>query len=428
MLGLIVYMNDQTKNKKTELLSLIKLLGAEQDLFLKAASKLEESSGKLGATEDLANRIELKFKRASNLILGPGLVDPEKIYDGLIDVMEDHNRLVEEKYLGLSVGSRIDEVIEACAQFCGRLKLPKKTFALKKEIATEMLMDHPPARAMKFLGYKDAKEMILKEGLEVVYGAIRFSEGEEWLDKFNQNYTKLRPQDFEERETVLIKMPLKWEALTADFIKKKRHNITHLKELGVVLALETSDPDLRQGLTLKALPLMAHYFFEVSLYGAFFKLESTGSADNFGQVLVDTILAKPHKIIHKHEGDGSFWPIVQRYFGKLADAKEHPEIFEPHIHPEDLHWRKAETVIFKQIPELSVWQDLDWVAKSFGQNIISLNFMDLSLSYANSEAFGGHYIYHFRESLWNQIFATSLGQAELNKDLLENLDNSVVEV
>jgi hypothetical protein len=226
----------------------------------------------------------------------------------------------------------------------------------------------------------------------------------------------------------IVKMPLKWAGLTQKFIAKKKHNITHLKELGIVLVLETEDKELVHGITLKALPLMVHYFYEIHLYSTFFRLKAgTLEPEQFGEVLAETILADPKLKGEIKLSSGEVdWRVVQRYFGKLDDAKKHPEIFEPHLQPEDLHWDKAEATLARAIPELLIWEDTDFVAKLYDGLPISLNFMDLSLSFANRAQYGERLFYHFRESLWNEIFARYMGEEVLENELLTKLNNALV--
>ncbi len=221
-------------------------------------------------------------------------------------------------------------------------------------------------------------------------------------------------------------MPLKWAPLTKKFIEKKKHNVTHLKELGVILVLETEDKSLLHGLTLKVLPLMVHYFFEVHLYSTFFKLKSkTLKGEAFGKMLAETILADP-KLDITLGGEHIHWRVVQRYFGKLEDIKKHPEVLEPHLQPEDLHWDRTEVALAKYIPELAIWEDLDYVGILKDGLPMSLNLMDLTLSFANKNRYKEHLFYHFRESLWNEIFARYMGHDNLEDELLAKLDNALV--
>jgi len=121
------------------------------------------------------------------------------------------------------------------------------------------------------------------------------------------------------------------------------------------------------------------------------------------------------------------WRVIQRYFGKLPNEK-HPEEFEPHVQPEDLHWRRAEDVLYDIDPELKFWQSLDYVGvfKGPAHDAVTFNLMDVALSYSNEIPYADRYLYHFRESLWNEVFARYLGEKVLEQQLLDKLDNAVI--
>jgi hypothetical protein len=48
------------------------------------------------------------------------------------------------------------------------------------------------------------------------------------------------------------------------------------------------------------------------------------------------------------------------------------------------------------------------------------------LSYSNSIPYEDRYLYHFREALWNEVFARYMGEKVLEEQLLVKLDNAVV--
>ncbi|MDQ5913721.1 MAG: hypothetical protein QG623_340 [Patescibacteria group bacterium] len=416
------------KNNQKELGGLAELLAARQPLFDLTIEDLEEITGKVGLQTKLTAEIEKKFKNFidRNLEIIPNNKSGEDIYKALMKLIREQNDLVITKYFGLNLDASLDQVLSACIAFVDKMELPSRVFRLKDAKAKEMLINNPPEKIMELLGYDNVKDLLKNERLEEVYGALRFAEGDEWLEDFNKQYSKLRPDDFVDGKIEIIKMPLKWAPLTKKFIEKKKHNITHLKELGVVLVLETEDEELRHGLALKALPLIVHYFYEVHLYSAFFRLKArTLPASSFGKTLEDTILADP-KLDIKIAGEHIHWRVVQRYFGKLDDAKKHPEIFEPHLQPEDLHWDLAENALARYIPELMIWEDLDYVGAIYDDLPISLNMMDLTLSFANNNRYKDHLFYHFRESLWNEIFARYMSQDVLEDMLLAKLNNALV--
>jgi hypothetical protein len=212
----------------------------------------------------------------------------------------------------------------------------------------------------------------------------------------------------------------RWTDLTAEFIHKKKHNITHLKEMGVILMLPIN-VRLR-GITIFVLPLLFHYLNEIRLYSAFFKLQQV--KPDFGNIIVDTLIADPGKAAVM-AGSHVHWRVIQRYFGKL-EKEYHPEIFEPHVQPEDLHWRKAEALLMAVDPELEFWRDLDYVAVPHGQRPLTLSLLDTAASYVNRLEYKDRAIYHFREALWNELFVRYMGETNLANQVLKQLDNNMI--
>jgi len=285
-----------------------------------------------------------------------------------------------------------------------------------------MLHDMPPPKIMEHLGYQSVDSMLKRENLYEIYGALRFAEGPDWLNRFDKTYKKLMPSDFETRQIEIIHMtPDRWGNIADAFVHKKRHNITHLKELGVILMLPTTVEKL-PGVTLTAMPLLLHYTNEIRLYSAFFKLQQV--KPDFGKIVVETLIADPgnHAIM---AGSHVHWRVIQRYFGKL-EKEYHPEIFEPHVQPEDLHWRKAEEVLYEIDPELGFWKDMDYVAMPAGDRPVVFNLMDTSFSYCNHTPYKDRTIFHFRDSLWNEVFARYMGEPILEQQVLKQLDNDMI--
>lgn len=412
--------------KSNNLANLANLLSAKQPLFDLAISNLEALTDHQQKGVLLQKEIDKAFSNFVKRHLEVSESEGEAVYKALMKLIWEQNEIVASKYLKLEEEADLDQTLQACIDFVEKMKLPKRVFRLKKQRAIQMLEDNPPLQVLKLLKYNNVTEMLAKERLEEVYGALRFAEGDEWLAKFNEQYLSLKAEDFTYGEIEIVKMPLRWAPLTKDFIKKKKHNITHLKELGVVVVIETEDRELLHGLVLKVLPLIVHYFYEVRLYSNFFKLKSKSTQGaEFGRVITETILADP-KLDVKIGGERIHWRVVQRYFGKLEDAKKHPEIFEPHLQPEDLHWDRAEKILAEVIPELMIWEELDYVGRIYDGLPISLNFMDLTLGFANKARYKEHLFYHFRESLWNEIFARYMGHDALEDELLAKLNNSLV--
>jgi len=398
------------------------LLDAKEPLFSLSIKQLEEASGKKGIDAKLIGDIIQKVHEATRK-LGMDHADTtgEELYHALLAKIKEH-----DEHLARAIGGEnaedVQQLLPLIKKAVESADVPKSCWVLKKSVAKEMLRKSPPPTIMNLLGYRSIDSMLKHENLAEVYGALRFAESPEWLNKFNEQYKGLKPSDFETRDIEFVVMPgERWGDIAAGFVEKKRHNITHLKELGVILMLPIKLQKL-PGITITAMPLLFHYINEIRLYSAFFKLEQVKK--DFGQIFVNTLIADPGKAAVM-AGSHVHWRVIQRYFGKL-EKEYHPEIFEPHVQPEDLHWRKAEEALYQIDPELEFWKGMDYVARYDDGRPIAFNLMDVSVGYCTNAPYDKRVIYHFRESLWNEIFMRYLGEKTLEQQVLQQLDNDMI--
>jgi hypothetical protein len=400
------------------------LLGAEEPLFSNAIKQLERISGNpsvdVRLTAEILGKARLKTKE---LGLDPDDTTPKELYYGLLSKVKEDNQRIKRNILGLVHDSdEIDALVPPMVKVALKADVPKKCWALKRSVAKRLLKKMPPKMMMRHLGYRSIDSMLKNEPFDEMYAALRFSEGPDWLDEYNKAFDSIKASDFETRDIQIVVMDhAKWVDLAAHYVEKKRHNVTHVKELGVIVVVPMHAKKMI-GLPLKTLPLLFHYINEIRLYSAFFKLKSTHP--HFGKEIVETITAEPSKAAVV-AGHNIHWRVIQRYYGKIDDEK-HPEAFEPHVHPEDLHWRKAEDVLYELDPKLSFWQDLDYVGILHEGKPVALNLMDVAFSYSNDISFEDRYFYHFRESLWNEIFIRYMGESVLEEQVLKQLDNDMV--
>ncbi|HSH31785.1 MAG TPA: hypothetical protein VK963_03935, partial [Candidatus Saccharimonadales bacterium] len=390
-------------------------------LFDHALHQLERRTGKQGVDAALAGEIATKAAdRTRQLGLTSGCSGPE-LYAALIARVQQH-----DEHLARSIGGNdptsIPEMVPLIVNAVQAANLPKTGYFLKTEVAERMLRQMPPVAVMERLGYPDVTSLLGRESIFELFLALRFAQDADWLNRFDAAYEQLTADDFETRtiQTIIFD-PHKWGDIAAGFIAKKLHNITHSKELGAVGVMPMTASHMT-GITLKVMPLLIHYFNEIRLYSAFFKLMKTKR--DFGRIVARTLIADTPDI-KLTDGQHIHWRVIQRYFGKLKH-ESHPEVFEPHVQPEDLHWRRAEAVLYDLDPELEFWRDLDYAAVTKQGDVVTFNLMDVSLSYSNQLAYPDRYLYHFRESLWNEIFARYLGQKTLEEQILVRLDNDMI--
>ncbi|MDX1765635.1 MAG: hypothetical protein R3313_01635 [Candidatus Saccharimonadales bacterium] len=401
---------------------LSELLDAKEPLFSLSLTQLEKSSGAKARDNQLKAKI---IERAHLAIKELGLdhqdtTGPE-LYQALMNKIEAHDAVLAEK-IGTTAAASPATISQALKHAIEETEINKQCWVLKRSVAKEILRKTPPKNIMKVLGYRSIDSMIKNENLAEIYGAIRFAEDSDWLTKFNRSYASLTPADFETREIEIVLMPAeRWAELSQPFIEQKKHTITHLKELGVILMLPVNTDHL-PGMTISTGSFLFHYINEIRLYSAFFKMKQV--AENFGDIFVETLLADPD-MGPIMGGQNIHWRVIQRYFGKIRD-EYHPEIFEPHLQPEDLYWRKAEEALYKIAPELKFWDQLDYVGLLYDGRPISFNMMDVAASYTNKTSYDQREIYHFRESLWNQIFIEYMGEKTLEEQVLRQMDNDMI--
>ncbi|MCA9342698.1 hypothetical protein KC950_01645 [Candidatus Saccharibacteria bacterium] len=403
---------------------LSKLLGATEPLFSLSIQQLEEVSGMpsedVRLTAEILGKVRMKIEE---LGLDPDDTSPKELHMALMSKIEEHDKHLV-KQIGGKDPNDPDELMPLMKKAWQKVETPKTAWVIKKTVAKEMLKKKPPKQIMAHLGYRSVDSMLKRENMAEIYGALRFAESPEWLNEFNEEYKRLKPADFQNRQIEVIEMPLeRWGDIAAPFIHKKRHNITHLKELGVILMLPVTKEANLKGIAIFTLPLLFHYLQEIRLYSSFFKLQQVKS--DFGKIIVETLIAdtEKHAVM---AGQNIHWRVIQRYFGKLENEK-HPEIFQPHVQPEDLHWRKAEDLLFEVAPELIFWKDLDFVGiMDKDKRPVTLNMLDVAASFVNQTPYPKRAIYHFREALWNEIFIRYMGQDVLEKQILQQLDNDMI--
>lgn len=350
----------------------------------------------------------------------------EEIYSALINKLTD----VDKHLFELLDKPDLANMSKTCGKMCEvafQTFTPPKGLFMKKEKAIELLNKYKPDNLLEHFKCSSVDELVEKEGFASVVSALRFAQSEEWMHKFfDEAYNGLTPSDFEERDVELIVLDHKWLEVAEKFLKKKYHNVSHLKEFGVIFVtpIIIDSP----GETSRMFTLILHYLHEVPFYAGLFR-RFMGDSDfnvKFRSLLRGDV---PSGAIMG--GGKVVWRIVQRYLAK--DNEADPRLFEPHVNPEAEHWYRAEgdfsrlaRMMKKDTGELSLsgWTGLDFVGDFFkgrdGQDhLVSFNFIDLMMSLVKK----GHikYLYHHEEALWNKIFSEYMGRETMNRLIEENI-------
>lgn len=387
-----------------------------------ALQQLERASGRQGTDARLIGDMHAEaHERIRHMGLDPADSTGPEVYQALLARMAEDNMRVA-KLVGADDIDNVRHIVPFLVAAVEKLNINRSCWVLKHAVAKRLLKQMPPEKLMAHLGYRSIDSMLKQENIDEMYTALRFSEGGEWLNAYNELFKTITPSDFEIRDlSVIIMDHDKYVDLAEKFVAKKLHNVTHTKEMGVIVVVPMRAERMR-GIALKTLPLILHYINEIRLYSAFFKLKQVSK--NFGEIVVETLIADPGNATSM-AGQQVHWRVIQRYFGKLKD-EAHPEAFEPHVHPEDLHWRKAEEMLFDIDPEMAFWRNTDYVSLLFDGQPLSFNLVDCSFSYSNQNSYKDRLLYHARESLWNEIFMRYMGHKNLEEQILSQLDNDMI--
>lgn len=400
-----------------------RILRTDKRLIADLEFQLERVTGKVGIVQRLSEENDRIVKeKLAELGLTPK-AQAHEVYDALISKVEaDDIKLAEA--MGIT-SLRGVAVAQKIVDFLIKTHPCRKGYFLKKEKAKQLLVAEPPKNVLKALGYKYVEELLEKEDLLEVYSAIRFLEDQEWQNKiFFKQYETLHRDDFEERPIEVRVLSQKWAKAAEKFVAKKYHNVSHLKELGVIFVIPTFLGI--SGEILRLAMLLIHYMYEVEYYAdtfQYFKNNGHSFAEQIisvlrGDVIENRLPKQPPELSRPR------FLVLQRYLAKQDEFDW--RLFEPHINPEALHWQKAETELLKinrMIPAfqngLEFWGGLGWVGDYFQtetgvEALVSFNLIDTVMALVKQKELV-KYLYHHQEALWNKIFSEYFGLNELEE-------------
>lgn len=401
-----------------------RILRADKHSLEAAVARLEEVSGKKGILAKIVEENDLLMKEHMTALGVTPEASSKDIYDALISKIEsDDNRIFQA--LGAPSCKNHEHCI-SIALIAKKVVNPPKGLFLKKERAQEFLLKSPPQKVMEFLKYTSVEEMVSKENVFELYAALRIIEGAEWLNSvFFKQYEGLTSEDFEEREIEVLALSPKWDEAASAFVEKKKHNVSHLKELGVVFVIPAMVGI--SGEVLRMFVLLMHYLYEVPFYASI--VAEIIKGEDFPARL--SSLLRGDVLETRPEGkESGEWLVIQRYLAK--DDPNDWRLFAPHVNPEALHWLKAEEHLFELgeamdgfAKELRFWQDLSWVGDYYKDEsgvevLVSFNLVDTVMSLVKQKEMV-KYLYHQEEALWNKIFAEAMGREGLEEYSKKNL-------
>jgi hypothetical protein len=397
-------------------------LGAQQPLFSQSISELERACGRPSADIRLSSEVMQKVRtKITELGLDPQDTTGPELYSALQGKLKDDEAAVREA-LHIAPDAAPADVLSRVQKFLDGHKAAQISFVLKGTAAKRLLKKKVPKNAMKRLGYRSLDSMLKHESVAGIYAAAVMTESDAWHRGFREQYVKLQPNDFEQRQiSVVYPKAKRWTELAEQFTHAAKHNILCFKELGAVVILPITAQV--EGLAITTTVLALHYMNDIRAYSSFAKLQQV--KPTFGRIIQQSATGEPMTSAQL-AGQPVPWKVIQRYYGRMQNVF-HPEVFEPHVQPEDLQWHDAEAVLADLQPALSFWQDTQYVCMLHEDEPVSFNILDVALGYCNRLPFADRIVHFVREHLWYELMSRYLHQENLEAAVHQQLSRELVE-
>ena len=409
------------------ILELARILGVDPSVLSNLDNSMIEITGKKGVPDLIFDKNKQMVEDVLQKInFGKDNSDAYHILGNLRETIFSHEDELK-KFLNEAPGANI---FEKAVNFAKKMVKVERGYFLKKENIKNILLARPPRHLLEYLGYNNIDSLIANEDLVECFSALRFIESNEWMhETFEKEYSKFTPDDFEEREIEIKVLGEKWHKIAEKFVAKKHHNVSHLKEFGVVFLNPISENI--PGKLLRDFLLFLHYFHEIEFYSKLFR--KYAKMENFSDNLKALLRGDVKEIFTVENGD---WLIVQRYLSK--ENPKDPRLFLPRVNPEALHWLRGERdfgAYFKNTSysDLAIWSDLSWIGGFLKigdkEELLSFDIEDNIMSVVSFIEGQGQqfFTYHQREAMWTKIFSEYVGGEEnTEKFLIDNFDKGVI--
>jgi hypothetical protein len=400
---------------------LSELLGAQEPQFRLSLRQLEQAAGL--PSEDIRLSTEVLHKlhdKLRDLNLDPHDTTGRELYAALMQRAKDDNQALCEL-----LGSDVDEhnLMPRIERLMQSLDVPKQVFAIKMQVAKKLLRKNPPKKAMKQLGYRSLESMLKHEPAPSLFAAAHMIESVQWHKTMRTAYKKLLPNDFEVRDALLCSPSSeRWEKLSRGYIEKTRQNIMSFRELGAVVLLPLS-ADQVEGAPLATALLTLRAINDLRVTSAYLKLHLV--RPDFGNIVSEIAIGEPQTKA-KIADNLLPWKLVHRYFARHKEAYN-PDIFAPHVQPEDLQWHAAEDTLAKLHPRFEFWQHGAHLGLLHEGETVSLNFLDVVLNFCNKLPYEQRIVTYLRDHLWHELMLRYMQQTSLEQTVHEQLSDELVD-
>lgn len=400
---------------------LSQLLDAEEPAFRLGIRELEQASGgpnsDIRLSADIMQRVNEKIR---DLGLDPSDTTAEELYHVLKQRLSDDETRFRQ-YLVLNENSSTEMILSSTSKLVESLDIPKTCFAIKLSVGKSLFKELPPKKVMKELGYRSVTSMLKHEPVPQLLAAALMYESTHWQQLFYEQYKKLHPSNFEQRD-IAIYHPTsrKWQAVADEFAERYKHTSSLLPEFGsiIVMPITHKVPNLAITSTL----LLLSQINDIRCNSSFTKLQQV--KPDFGNILYTLAYGNPGDVAEMG-GQPLSWKTIHNYYARQK-SDELPEVFDPHVQPEDLKLVNAEKELADKVPSLEFWVDTESLAMVSGDQTVSLNMLDVALNATNGLDFKDSIRQFVQNRVWNELLMKYLNPRNL-EDVLGQLGDGLAQ-
>ena len=395
-------------------------LEAPEPFFRLGLRQLESANGNPNTDIRFSNEItHAARQKIFELGLDPRDTTPNELFKALEQrIKADDARLT--KQLRTQAATHLSaeaDVVGGMVHAIQNLTDSKRCFALKNSSLRSIFKAMPPKKAMKRLGYRSVDSFLKHESPVLVMASAWLVEGSGWQKRLLDQYKKLQPSDFENREIqIMSPNTSRWQELSADVVEQKRHNLLSFKELGALVFLPLPK-EVPSGAVTVSFSLALHELNEIRAASSFLKLGQV--KPDFGQSVHNIVASEP-QLSSELLDQPVPWHLIQRYYGRLKHYFRE-EIFEPYLQMEDMAWYPVEKTLSSIEPSFSFWHHSGHLAIMDGSKAVSLNLIDAALNYCNKIPFERRAAHYLQRSLWHELLLRYLHHGPVEQSVLTEL-------
>jgi hypothetical protein len=399
---------------------LAELLGVNEPWFHMHLRQLERTAGRPCADIRLAVRIATEAKdKIQQLGLDPYDTTGDELFAALEARLIRDEALVR-RALKITSSDKAPTIMAAVTSHAAQKGTNTKVFVAKQTAVRAILKKMKPKATMKGLGYRSMDSMFKHEPVALLLAASYILESPEWHTQRIAHYAKLKPSDFEIRSIIYVTPKGKrWPQLSQQFVAQHKHTIVTFPELGaiVVLPIEQDMP----GLAVTSMVLCMNALNDVRSVSAYIKLQQVKA--NFGTVVTAALTHQlvVDGIVANHSLQ---WQYIHHFYGVHTHLFP-AEVFEPHVHTEDLQWDAAEDTLAELHCALEFWQGNHLLGVlDYNHTAISMNVLDVALGVCNNVAYAGRFVHALRTALDYELHAGYLQHEPVQLKLADTLQRA----